>query len=315
MSCTASADTARPYGVKLVCRTWQQPRSSYYASRGGSGPQPRLAPPGKRGPKTGLSDDRTPGTDPGGPGGLAVSGRGTPQGLGPAPGAGRRHGGPPPGSAAHAGEQPPLSLWGRRGNPNLHHGEIITQAPNRHVGHRRRQSLHRGGRLGLALRRGGALERRVHGLARLQTGDPLCRPGACFPGPDGHHGFGDCGRRPGSGLAYGPRHPVPVGSFPESVETLGHKPQLRLYRTTADQWGGRTLYPDPQGTGHLWPDISEPAGVARCSQALRAHLQPGVAGGKKRLSKPMAGPSPLDSTELCHGGLRKTCVQKTGCGT
>ena len=29
----------------------------------------------------------------------------------------------------------------------------------------------------------------------------------------------------------------------------------------------------------------------------------------------MAGPSQLDSTELCHGGLRKTCVQKTGCGT
>ncbi len=37
MSCTASAATARPYGVKLVCRTWEQPRSSYYASRGGRG--------------------------------------------------------------------------------------------------------------------------------------------------------------------------------------------------------------------------------------------------------------------------------------
>ena len=47
MSCTASVDTARPYGVKLVCRTWEQPRSSYYASRGCSGPQPRPAPPGK----------------------------------------------------------------------------------------------------------------------------------------------------------------------------------------------------------------------------------------------------------------------------
>ena len=56
MSCTASATTARPYGVKLVCRTWEQPRSSYYASRGGTGPQLRLAPPGKRGPKTALSD-------------------------------------------------------------------------------------------------------------------------------------------------------------------------------------------------------------------------------------------------------------------
>ena len=56
MSGTASCTTSRPYGVKLVCRTWEQPRSSYYASRGNSGPQFRLAQPGKRGPKTALSD-------------------------------------------------------------------------------------------------------------------------------------------------------------------------------------------------------------------------------------------------------------------
>ncbi len=43
MSCTASAATARPYGVKLVCRTWEQPRSSYYASRDGKKPQVRRA--------------------------------------------------------------------------------------------------------------------------------------------------------------------------------------------------------------------------------------------------------------------------------
>lgn len=56
MSGTASSATGRPYGVKLVCRTWEQPRSSYYASRSGSGPHLRLAPPGKRGPKTALAD-------------------------------------------------------------------------------------------------------------------------------------------------------------------------------------------------------------------------------------------------------------------
>ena len=53
MSCTTSALAARLYGVKLVCRTWEQPRSSYYAGRA----RPRasqcdLSPPGKRGPKT-----------------------------------------------------------------------------------------------------------------------------------------------------------------------------------------------------------------------------------------------------------------------
>jgi putative transposase len=56
MSCTAAAATARPYGLRLVCRTWEQPRSSYYACRGGPGPQVCLAPPGKRGPKTAISD-------------------------------------------------------------------------------------------------------------------------------------------------------------------------------------------------------------------------------------------------------------------
>jgi putative transposase len=56
MSCTASAATARPYGVRLVCHTWEQPRSSYYASRVSPGPQVCLAPPGKRGPKTAISD-------------------------------------------------------------------------------------------------------------------------------------------------------------------------------------------------------------------------------------------------------------------
>ena len=33
MSGTTSSATAKPYGVKLVCRTWEQPRSSYYAHR------------------------------------------------------------------------------------------------------------------------------------------------------------------------------------------------------------------------------------------------------------------------------------------
>ena len=33
MSGTASGATDRPYGVKLVCHTWEQPRSSYYADR------------------------------------------------------------------------------------------------------------------------------------------------------------------------------------------------------------------------------------------------------------------------------------------
>jgi len=130
MSCTASATTTRPYGVKLVCRTWEQPRSSYYASRDGTGPQLRLARPAKRGPKTGLSDaelleliraDLTASPFQG-EGHRKVWAR-----LRVRDGVkvGRRRV-----LRLHAGEPPPLSHRGRRGHPNLHEGEIITQAPN-----------------------------------------------------------------------------------------------------------------------------------------------------------------------------------------
>ncbi len=130
MSYTASATTARPYGVKLVCRTWEQPRSSYYASRGGPGPQLRLGPPGKRGPKTALSDAelleliRAE---------LAAS---------PFQGEGHRKVWARLRVRDHVkvGRRRVLRLMrenhllspyrGRRGNPNLHQGEIITQAPN-----------------------------------------------------------------------------------------------------------------------------------------------------------------------------------------
>jgi putative transposase len=56
VSGTASLATSRPYGVKLVCRTWEQPRSSYYAHRQAAELPVRVTPPGKRGPKTTLSD-------------------------------------------------------------------------------------------------------------------------------------------------------------------------------------------------------------------------------------------------------------------
>jgi hypothetical protein len=48
MSGTTSCATARPYGVKLVCRTWEQPRSSYYAHRQPAELPVRVTPSGKR---------------------------------------------------------------------------------------------------------------------------------------------------------------------------------------------------------------------------------------------------------------------------
>ncbi len=56
MSCTTSALASKLYGVRLVCRTWEQPRSSYYAARQARGQPVRSFSAGERGPQTSLSD-------------------------------------------------------------------------------------------------------------------------------------------------------------------------------------------------------------------------------------------------------------------
>lgn len=53
MSATTSPSTGRSYGIERVCRTWELPRSSFYAQRVESKPAAR---PGKRGPKPKISD-------------------------------------------------------------------------------------------------------------------------------------------------------------------------------------------------------------------------------------------------------------------
>ncbi len=130
MSCTTSGATARPYGVKLVCRTWEQPRSSYYTSRGGPGPYLHLAPPGKRGPKTVLADAEL----------LEL----IQADLNASPFQGEGHrkvwARLRVRDGVKVGRRRVLRLMrennllspyrGRRGHPNLHQGEIITQAPN-----------------------------------------------------------------------------------------------------------------------------------------------------------------------------------------
>jgi hypothetical protein len=58
MSGTASGTTARPDGVQRVCRTWEQPRSSYYAQRQAALLPLQVGPLGKRGPQRARSDDQ-----------------------------------------------------------------------------------------------------------------------------------------------------------------------------------------------------------------------------------------------------------------
>lgn len=61
MANSTSPTTGRRYDQRLVCKVWDVPRSSYYAWKArhnaGSGGSTML-PPGKRGPRTKVSDDR-----------------------------------------------------------------------------------------------------------------------------------------------------------------------------------------------------------------------------------------------------------------
>ena len=130
MSGTVSCATDRPYGVKLVCHTWEQPRSSYYADRQVSGLPVKLTQPGKRGPKTALSDAE-----------LLELIRADLQ-ASPFQGEGHRKvwARLRVRDGVKVGRRRVLRLMrennllspyrGRRGTPRLHEGEIITPAPN-----------------------------------------------------------------------------------------------------------------------------------------------------------------------------------------
>lgn len=221
MSCTTSALAGRLYGVKLVCRTWEQPRSPYYVARQAQGQPGRFFPAGKRGPKTPLSDAALLELVRVDLNTLPFQGEGhrkvwarlrVRDGVK----VGRRR------VLRLMRENHLLSPYrGRRGNPRLHEGEIITPAPNLMWGTdgARVFTVEEGwGWTFVAVEHWNA---ECVGW-RLQTGDPVCGPGAHFPGAEGHGGYGGGGCRPRPILADGPRHPVPIGSFPEPAETLVH---------------------------------------------------------------------------------------------
>lgn len=130
MSGTTFSATARPYGVQLVCRTWEQPPSSYYASRRGAELPVRLAPAGKRRPKTAPSDAELlelirvdlPASPFHGEGHHKVWAR---LRVGDGVKVGRRR------VLRLMRENNLLSPYrGRCGSPRLHEGESITQVPN-----------------------------------------------------------------------------------------------------------------------------------------------------------------------------------------
>ena len=241
MSATTSATTGRRYGLERVCRTWERSRSALYARRARVRRPERGAGPGRRGPTPALSDAQ-----------LLAAIRSD---LVRSPFQGEGH------RKVHARlrilddirvsrtrvlrvmrAQGLLSPHrGRQGEMKAHDGTIVHLGARRHVGYRRRAGVHGGRRLGLDLRGGGPLERRVRGLARVQGGEPFRGPRAGRARTPATLRLGRGGRGPRAGATDGPRQPVSVGPLPQPDPLLGHPPQLRLPRRAGNQRGRRAL--------------------------------------------------------------------------
>ena len=127
MSAATSPGTGLAYGLRRVCAAWGMARSSFYAMTSPA----RRAAAGKA-PGTEARDlgPGAAGGDRSRPGGIALGGRGLPQGLGSASGLSRHPGCPQAGAPPDAREQPAPPHRCRRRGGNPHDGEIITHAPN-----------------------------------------------------------------------------------------------------------------------------------------------------------------------------------------
>ena len=107
MSAATSPGTGLAYGLRRVCAAWGMARSSFYAMTSG---QHAEQPPAKR-PGTEARDlgPGAAGGDRSRPGGIALGGRGLPQGLGSASGLSRHPGCPQAGAPPDAREQSALA--------------------------------------------------------------------------------------------------------------------------------------------------------------------------------------------------------------
>src|ERR1035437_11184795 len=104
--------------------------------------------------------------------------------------------------------------------------------------------------------------------------------------------------------------------IPEPDQVLGHGPELCLRQRARDQWRGRTLLPNLQGAGRLWPHLPDYlCRSSRRSAVLRA-LQCRVAHREKWTMQSEPNPYRLGASHPHEASrLTQTCVQRTGCGT
>ena len=190
-------------------------RSSFYAMT--SGQHAEQPPAKRRGPKPAISDQALRSR----PGGIALGGRGLPQGLGSA-GLSRHPGCPQAGAPPDAREQSASPHRCRRRGGNPHDGEIITHAPNLMWGTDgvRVFTVDDGwGWIFTAVEHWNAECR----LACLQARRPLRRPAADLHGAC-RAVWLDRGRRgSGAGLADA-RLPVSVGPLHQPDQVLSSRP-------------------------------------------------------------------------------------------
>ena len=188
------------YGLRRVCAAWGMARSSFYAMTSGSTPSSRRAK--RRGPKPAISDQALAGGDRSRPGGIALGGRGLPQGRRLGFGSVGHPGCPQAGAPPDAREQSALapSPAASRGTA-IPDGEIITHAPNLMWGTDGVRVFTVDDGWGSAdLHRRRALERRVCRLACLQARRPLRRPAADLHGASGLYGSTAAGAARGLAL-------------------------------------------------------------------------------------------------------------------
>ena len=107
MSAATSPGTGLAYGLRRVCAAWGMARSSFYAMT--SGQHAEQPPAKRRGPKPAISDQALLVANRSRPGGIALGGRGLPQGLGSASGLSRHSGCPQAGAPPDAREQSALA--------------------------------------------------------------------------------------------------------------------------------------------------------------------------------------------------------------
>jgi putative transposase len=315
MSGTTSSATTRPYGIKLVCRTWEQPRSSYYVSRRGAELPVPLAPAGKRGPKTALSDAELLELIRADLNASPFQGEGHRQvwarlRVRDGVKVGRRR------LLRLLRQNNLLSPYRGRRGPCLHEGEIITQAPNLMWGTD-------GAKVFTGEEGWGWLFVTVEPWNPECMGWHVCKQGTRFaalePISQGLRATaGSVAADAGRGLSLRMEHCTQYLSdhFQNPLKHWGIAPSFAFIEQP--QTNGvaerflRTLK-EPVIYGRLFQNLQE------LRQAVRRFVDTYNREWlleKKRLSQPLAGQGPVARPGLSRqGSLRKTCVQTTGCST